>query len=70
MLTATGIGSLALLCEIEAGVALGLPVASRDGHRPGIVTKAGAFGTDHALYASWLHLKDAAEPTAQAAASV
>jgi uncharacterized protein YgbK (DUF1537 family) len=70
MLTASGIGSLALLCEIEAGVALGLPVASRDGHRPGIVTKAGAFGTDHALYASWLHLKDAAEPTAQAAASV
>lgn len=70
MLAATGIGSLDLLCEIEAGVALGLPVASRNGHRPGVVTKAGAFGTDHALYASWLHLKDATEPAAHLAALV
>ncbi len=62
MLSAVGIGSLKLLCEVEAGVAFGRPVASRDGHRPGVITKAGAFGTDHALYASWLHLRDAAEP--------
>jgi uncharacterized protein YgbK (DUF1537 family) len=62
MLGAVGIGSLKLLCEIEAGVAFGRPVASRDGHHPGVITKAGAFGTDHALYASWLHLSDAAEP--------
>lgn len=62
MLGAVGIGSLKLHCEIEAGVAFGCPVASRDGHRPGVITKAGAFGTDHALYASWLHLSDAVEP--------
>ncbi|WP_268798318.1 four-carbon acid sugar kinase family protein [Pseudomonas huanghezhanensis] len=66
MLGAVGIGSLKLLCEIEAGVAFGHPVASRDGHQPGVITKAGAFGTDHALYASWLHLSDAAEPAAYA----
>lgn len=62
MLGAVGIGSLRLIQEIEAGVAFGRPVASRDGHRPGIITKAGAFGTDHALYAAWLHLSDAEEP--------
>lgn len=57
MLTVVGIGSLRLECEIEAGVAFGNPVASRDGHRPGIITKAGAFGSDHALYAAWQHLR-------------
>jgi uncharacterized protein YgbK (DUF1537 family) len=62
MLGAVGIGSLQLLCEIEAGVAFGLPISTREGHRPGIVTKAGAFGTDHALYAAWLHMNNAVEP--------
>lgn len=70
MLGAVGIGSLKLLCEIEAGVAFGHPVASRDGHRPGVITKAGAFGTDHALYASWLHLSDAADPAVYTEGSV
>jgi uncharacterized protein YgbK (DUF1537 family) len=56
MLTTVGIDSLQLSMEIEAGVALAQPVASRDGHRLEIVTKAGAFGTDHALYAAWQHL--------------
>ncbi|WP_296186746.1 four-carbon acid sugar kinase family protein [Pseudomonas sp. UBA1879] len=62
MLGAAGIGSLQLLCEIEAGVAFGLPISTQDGHRPGVVTKAGAFGTDHALYAAWLHMNNAVEP--------
>lgn len=61
MLAAAGIGSLRLQREIEAGVAFGSPVASRDGHRPGIVTKAGAFGSDHALYAAWSHLRGAGD---------
>lgn len=61
MLAAVGIGSLRLQREIEAGVAFGSPVASRDGHRPGIVTKAGAFGSDHALYAAWSHLRGACD---------
>lgn len=62
MLSAAGIGSLQLLAEIEAGVAVGRPLGAGRTHRPGIVTKAGAFGTDHALYAAWLHLRDAVEP--------
>jgi D-threonate/D-erythronate kinase len=64
MLSAAGIGSLQLLQEIEAGVAVGRPLDAGRVHRPGIVTKAGAFGTDHALYAAWLHLSDAVEPAA------
>jgi uncharacterized protein YgbK (DUF1537 family) len=64
MLVAVGIGSLRLQCEIEAGVAFGSPVASRDGHRPGIITKAGAFGSEHALYAAWRHLRGAGETAA------
>jgi len=62
ILTAVGIGSLQLLSEIEAGVAFGRPMATKHGHCPGIITKAGAFGTDHALYAAWLHLNDSVEP--------
>jgi uncharacterized protein YgbK (DUF1537 family) len=64
MLGAVGIGSLQLLAEVEAGVAFGRPVTN--GHCPGIVTKAGAFGTDHALYAAWLHLHGLSEPLAVA----
>lgn len=70
MLGAVGIGSLQLLCEIEAGVAFGRPISSREGHRPGVVTKAGAFGTDHALYAAWLHMNNAVEPVEYATDSV
>jgi uncharacterized protein YgbK (DUF1537 family) len=29
----------------------------RPSHRPAVVTKAGAFGTEHALYAAYLHLR-------------
>lgn len=70
MLGAVGIGSLQLLCEIEAGVAFGRPISSREGHRPAIVTKAGAFGTDHALYAAWLHMNNAQEPAQYCAGPV
>jgi uncharacterized protein YgbK (DUF1537 family) len=70
MLGAVGIGSLQLLCEIEAGVAFGRPISSREGHHPGVVTKAGAFGTDHALYAAWLHINNAVEPLEYATGSV
>jgi D-threonate/D-erythronate kinase len=61
ILTTVGIGSLQLLSEIEAGVAFGRPIDTRHGHCPGIITKAGAFGTDHALYAAWLHLSGSVE---------
>jgi uncharacterized protein YgbK (DUF1537 family) len=61
ILTTVGIDSLQLLTEIEAGVAYARPTVSRQGHRPGIVTKAGAFGTDHALYAAWQHLSESAD---------
>jgi uncharacterized protein YgbK (DUF1537 family) len=61
ILTTVGIDSLQLLTEIEAGVAFARPTVSRQGHRPAIVTKAGAFGTDHALYAAWQHLSDSAD---------
>lgn len=62
ILTTVGIDSLQLLAEIEAGVAFSRPIASRHGHRPGIITKAGAFGSDHALYAAWQYLSDIAAP--------
>ncbi|WP_321886878.1 four-carbon acid sugar kinase family protein [Paraburkholderia bannensis] len=62
MLDAAGIGSLRLIAEIEAGVAVARPHTdsrTQDGtHRPAVVTKAGAFGTDEALYAAWRHLGD------------
>lgn len=66
MLDAAGIGSLRLIAEIEAGVAVARPHTDRQTqtqtqhgtHRPAVVTKAGAFGTDEALYAAWRHLGD------------
>ncbi|NIE66363.1 four-carbon acid sugar kinase family protein [Burkholderia sp. Ax-1719] len=60
MLDAAGIGSLRLITEIEAGVAVARPhTQSHDtAHRPAVVTKAGAFGTDEALYAAWRHLRN------------
>ncbi|HEY1608989.1 MAG TPA: four-carbon acid sugar kinase family protein [Paraburkholderia sp.] len=62
MLSAARIPSLHLQAEIEAGVAVGRPLDPNRPHRPGIVTKAGAFGTDHALYAAWLTLRNKTEP--------
>ncbi|MDH0747412.1 four-carbon acid sugar kinase family protein [Pseudomonas sp. GD03842] len=70
MLAAVGIGSLQLQCEIEAGVAFGRPVSSQEGHRPGVVTKAGAFGTDRALYAAWLHMNNVVESAQSVADTV
>jgi uncharacterized protein YgbK (DUF1537 family) len=63
MLSAAGIGSLELLSEVEPGVAVAQP--SDDARRLTIVTKAGAFGSEHALYGAWLHLRgmqEAAQP--------
>ena len=62
MLSAARIPALHLQAEIEAGVAVGRPLDTSSTHRPGIVTKAGAFGTDHALYAAWLKLHNQTEP--------
>ncbi|SIT47254.1 2-keto-3-deoxygluconate permeaseKDG permease (fragment) [Paraburkholderia piptadeniae] len=62
MLAAAHIGSLQLLAEVEAGVAVGRPLGAARTHCPGVVTKAGAFGTDHALYAAWLTLRNEIEP--------
>ncbi|SAK87545.1 HPr kinase [Caballeronia calidae] len=56
ILAAANIGSLELVREIEAGVALGRPSA---GNGPSIVTKAGAFGSEHALLGAYLHLRGA-----------
>ncbi|HEY3599266.1 MAG TPA: four-carbon acid sugar kinase family protein [Paraburkholderia sp.] len=60
MLGAAGIGSLELLSEVEPGVAVARP--SDDARRLTIVTKAGAFGSEHALYGAWLHLRGDTEP--------
>jgi len=49
MLSAAGIGSLDLLAEVEAGVAVARPCAPHPAC-PTIVTKAGAFGSEHALF--------------------
>jgi len=67
MLSAAGIGSIELIAEIEAGVAVGKPVATC-ALRPHlrIVTKAGAFGTDHALFAAWRYLHEAPATSAVA----
>jgi D-threonate/D-erythronate kinase len=62
MLGAAGIGSLELLSEVEPGVAVAQP--SDDERRLTVVTKAGAFGSEHALYGAWLHLRGA-QDTAQ-----
>ncbi|MBH3436325.1 four-carbon acid sugar kinase family protein [Pseudomonas citronellolis] len=59
MLGAVGIAGLQLVGEIEAGSVLSHPLAPAGGHRPGIVTKAGAFGSPEALYRAWRHLRDA-----------
>ncbi|MBU9191593.1 four-carbon acid sugar kinase family protein, partial [Burkholderia gladioli] len=59
MLGAARIGALELAREIEAGVALGRPA---DGRGPHVVTKAGAFGTEHALLGAYRHLRG--EPAA------
>lgn len=59
MLGAVGIDGLQLVGEIEAGSVLSHPRAPAGGHRPGIVTKAGAFGSHEALYRAWRHLRDA-----------
>jgi D-threonate/D-erythronate kinase len=56
MLAAANIGALELVREIEAGVALGKPAT---GSGPMIVTKAGAFGTEHALLGAYRHLRGA-----------
>ncbi|WP_109477431.1 four-carbon acid sugar kinase family protein [Paraburkholderia sp. C35] len=61
MLAAARIGNLHLLAEVEAGVAVAKPLDATRAHRPGVVTKAGAFGTDHALYAAWLTLRNETE---------
>ncbi|WP_174364104.1 four-carbon acid sugar kinase family protein [uncultured Caballeronia sp.] len=62
MLSATGIGSLDLLAEVEAGVAVARPSAPL-ASRPAIVTKAGAFGSEHALFGAWEHLQRLPLPT-------
>jgi uncharacterized protein YgbK (DUF1537 family) len=64
VLTSAGIGGLQLVAEVEAGVAIARPLGENRTHRPGIVTKAGAFGTDRALYAAWLCLRSTSEPNA------
>ncbi|SAL44591.1 HPr kinase [Caballeronia arvi] len=62
MLAAAKVGSLELVTEIEAGVALGRP---SNGGGPSIVTKAGAFGSEHALLGAYLHLRGADLPVAR-----
>lgn len=64
MLTVAGIGALQLVAEVEAGVAIARPLGEARSHRPGIVTKAGAFGTDRALYAAWLRLRSTSDSDA------
>jgi D-threonate/D-erythronate kinase len=58
MLGAAGIDSLQLLSEIEPGVAVGRPHGLQ--HLT-VVTKAGAFGSEHALYGAYLHLRGTPE---------
>ncbi|MDR5837778.1 four-carbon acid sugar kinase family protein [Caballeronia sp. LZ034LL] len=62
MLAAAQVGSLELLREVEAGVALGRPA---NGAGPAVVTKAGAFGSEHALLGAYLHLRGADLPVAR-----
>ncbi|HVE08633.1 MAG TPA: four-carbon acid sugar kinase family protein [Paraburkholderia sp.] len=65
MLAAARIGRLELLSEVEPGVAVARPADAA--RQLTIVTKAGAFGSEHALYGAWLHLRGQQE---QPAASV
>jgi uncharacterized protein YgbK (DUF1537 family) len=54
MLQAADIGVLELVSEIEPGVPVSCTLGPAPQH---VVTKAGAFGTETALYAAWRHLK-------------
>ncbi|AQH03826.1 Hrp-dependent type III effector protein (plasmid) [Burkholderia sp. KK1] len=66
MLAAAHVGSLELVTEIEAGVALGRPSnGNGPSSGPSIVTKAGAFGSEHALLGAYLHLRGADLPVAR-----
>jgi uncharacterized protein YgbK (DUF1537 family) len=67
MLGAAGIGSLELLAEVEAGVAVARPATAAF---PAIVTKAGAFGSEHALYGAYRHLRGAPETQHPGASAV
>ncbi|MGC9159348.1 MAG: four-carbon acid sugar kinase family protein [Terracidiphilus sp.] len=58
LLRAAGIASLQMLDEVEAGVALSRPLGADGAAGPTIVTKAGAFGTDQALYSAWRQLRN------------
>jgi D-threonate/D-erythronate kinase len=66
MLGTAGIDSLQLLSEIEPGVAVGRPHGNP---RLTVVTKAGAFGSEHALYGAYLHLRGTAESADSESAS-
>lgn len=52
MLVEAQIDSLEMLAELQRGVAAGIPRHGR-AHRPYIVTKAGGFGGEQALYDAW-----------------
>jgi len=56
MLVEARIDGLELLAELQTGVALGIPRHGR-AHRPYVVTKAGGFGGDEALYDAWSRLR-------------
>lgn len=56
MLGAVGINGLHILDEVEAGTVFARPLGEAGEHRPGVVTKAGAFGSPQALYLAWRHL--------------
>ncbi|CAN7366059.1 four-carbon acid sugar kinase family protein [Caballeronia sp. LjRoot34] len=69
MLSAAGIGSLDLLAEVEAGVAVARP-SGQHAARLAIVTKAGAFGSEHALFGAWEHLQRLPLPTRPTSATL
>ncbi|VXA93297.1 D-threonate kinase [Burkholderia sp. 8Y] len=71
MLAAANVGSLELVREIEAGVALGRATTSASEMASGaaIVTKAGAFGSEHALYGAYRHLRGLSNESAEKAGS-
>jgi uncharacterized protein YgbK (DUF1537 family) len=58
MLSAARIDGLELVAEVEAGVAIGRPLGEHAQHCAHVVTKAGAFGTENALYSAWQRLHD------------
>jgi uncharacterized protein YgbK (DUF1537 family) len=58
MLAEARIGSLEVVVELEAGVTVGRAIDEGRTHLPWIVTKAGAFGSDEALYDAWLLLRN------------